>query len=156
MKKTLCKVISAALLGVSLGFLGTTAMPSYPVSASIQEDGLKNQHIYRDGDYIIAVERASYNAMIQAVWIEFDNITNIKTYIGYDAPRYVGTKEFEDGTTVTVEESEDGDGYLITYKMPKSVFPYLEDTKAMFETESFGGNTFSHYTDDNNGHWYKL
>ena len=59
MKKTICKVISAAILGVSLSILGTTVMPSTPAFASIEEDGLKNQCIYREGDYIIAKENAS-------------------------------------------------------------------------------------------------
>lgn len=157
MKKTLCKIIAAAVLGVSLGVIGTTAMPSCPVSASIQEEGLKNQSIYREGDYVIAVERASYLALIQTVWIEFDHETTLTQEIGYYAPNSVGTKEYEDGTTVTVKESEDGDGYLITFKMPKKVFPYLDETKARFVLERTGGGSiYPYYIDDNNGYGYQL
>lgn len=154
MNKTLCKIISATILAISLGIMGTTAMPSYPVSASIEEDGLKNQCIYREGDYIIAKENASYLALVQTVWIEFNDFVNYTSYMGYDAPTYVGTKTFDDGTTVTVEKN--GDNYLITYKIKKSVFTDLNTVKAKFETESFGGSHYPHYIDDNGGHGYSL
>ena len=73
MNKTLCKIISATILAISLGIMGTTTIPSYPVSASIEEDGLKNQSIYRERDYIIAKENASHLALIQTVWIDIIN-----------------------------------------------------------------------------------
>lgn len=157
MNKTLCKIISAAVLGASLGVIGTTASLSTPVSASIQEEGLKNQNIYREGDYVIAVERASYYALIQNVWIEFNHETAIEHENGYAAPNSVGTKEYADGTTVTVKESEDGDGYIITYKMPIKLFPYINETRASFVLERTGGGSiYPYYRDDNNGHGYQL
>lgn len=154
MKKTICKVISAAILGVSLSILGTTVMPSTPAFASIEEDGLKNQCIYREGDYIIAKENASELALIQCVWMEFKYYGTPEGYIGYDAPRTVGTKTFMDGTVVTVEKADEG--YVITYKMKKSIFADLNAERVKFETESFGGNNYPHYIDDNGGHGYSL
>lgn len=154
MNKTFRKIAAKIILGASLGIIGTTAIPTTSAFASqYSQSNLSMQSIYRQDGYVIAQVNASPTAVSHSVYMVCESPIP-SDYKAYEAPFFPGTWYDNDGTECTV--TENGANYLVTFKINMNVFSDISKVKARFENESFGGQNYTSYKDDNGGKGYTL